>query len=270
MKVFYDGNVKRLVYIGGQPTPDFWDKHWNSRNLKEDIERSKEDRFVLKILDKYVPDKKGKILEGGCGRGHVVYCMQTHGYECVGVDFAAETIKKIKEVMPELNVRVADVRDLPFPDNYFTAYWSFGVIEHFWDGYHDVLREMKRVLTNSGYVFLTFPYISPLRRLKTKLGLYRDIGELSEGERESFYQFALNAETVIEDFEAIGFKLLEKKSISGIKGFKDEVSPFKPLLQRLFDYEGENLLFMGTSYGLDKLLATFAGHMVFMVFQNTH
>jgi SAM-dependent methyltransferase len=266
MQVFYDGKVKRLVYIGEQPTPDFWDKHWDSHNLKEDIERGKEDRFVLKILDKYIPDKRGRILEGGCGRGHVVYCMQTHGYECVGVDFAAETIKKIKEVMPELNVRVADVRDLPFPDNYFTAYWSFGVIEHFWDGYHDVLREMKRVLTNGGYVFLTFPYMSPLRRLKAKLGLYQ---EFNGSVNESFYQFALNSDAVIRDFEASGFKLIAKTAYDGIKGFKDEFSLFKGWLQKLYDYQGKNWVVRGFRFELNGLLAILSGHIIFLVFRKT-
>lgn len=266
MKIYYDKGNRRLVYIEESAAPDFWDSHWDTENFREAIESGKNNRFVLKTLQRYIPNKKGRILEGGCGRGQVVYCMQAHGYESLGVDFAKKTIEQVKEAIPELDVREGDVRDLQFHDNYFRGYWSLGVIEHFWDGYYDILEEMGRVLINGGYLFLTFPYMSPLRRLKAKLSLYKEFK--GEG-KENFYQFALDPETVIKDFETIGFKLLDKKPTSGLKGFKDEVSMFKPILQKLFDYQGKSLWINGFSFVLDKVLATFgAGHMIFLVFKN--
>ena len=188
--------------------------------------------------------------------------MHVHGYKSVGIDFAKKTVEKTKEVFPELDIKVGDVRNLPFPDNYFVGYWSIGVIEHFWELYSDILKEIRRVLMSRGYTFLTFPYMSPLRRLKAKLGLYK---QFNVGEKESFYEFVLNPDTVIRDFEASGFKLIEKRPRSGVKGFKDEVGIFKPLLQKLYDYQGESLWVNGFRSVLDKLLATFAGHTVFLV-----
>ncbi len=267
MKVYYDKENRRLVYIGESATPDFWAGHWEVENFRASIERGKNDKFALKTLRKYIPDKKGRILEGGCGRGQVVYCMHVHGYESVGIDFAKETIEKTKKAIPELDVRVGNVRNLQFPDNHFTGYWSLGVIEHDWDGYHDILKEMQRVLINGGYVFLTFPYMSPLRRLKAKLGLYEEFNRDREG-KENFYQFALDPETVIKDFEAMGFELLKKETGSGVKGFKDEVRIFKPLLQRLHDYQGKSFWVRGFGFVLNKLLATFAGHKLFLVLRS--
>ena len=268
MEVFYDKVNRRLVYIKEKASPDFWDEHWDTENFRKSIESGRDNRFILKTLKKYI-DKKGRILEGGCGRGQAVYCMQSHGYESVGVDFAKKTVEKTKEVLPQLDVRVGDVRNLQFPGKHFTGYWSLGVIEHFWDGYQDTIMEMRRVLTAGGYVFLTFPCMSPLRKLKAKLGLYRDVGELNGSQREGFYQFALDAQAVIKDFAEIGFKFLERRPIDGIKGFKDEVSLFKQVLQRLFDYKGKSFWIRGLGYVLDKLLAAFAGHMTFLVFRNT-
>ena len=69
MKIYYVRKDRRLVYVGEKASPDFWDSHWETENLKESIERGKDNRFVLKTLRKYIPDKKGRILEGGCGRG---------------------------------------------------------------------------------------------------------------------------------------------------------------------------------------------------------
>lgn len=268
MEIFYDKLNRRLVYIKEKASSDFWDEHWDTENFRKNIESGRDNRFILKTLQRHIPDKKGRILEGGCGRGQSVYCMHVHGYESIGLDFAEKTVEKTKELFPQLDVRVGDVRNLQFPDNYFAGYWSMGVIEHFGDGYQDTIIEMQRVLTAGGYVFLTFPCMSPLRKLKVKLGLYRGIEELNSSQREGFYQFALDAQTVIKDFAEIGFKLLERRPISGLKGFKDEISLFKQVLQRLFDYKGKSFWIRGLGYVLDKLLAAFAGHMMFLVFRN--
>lgn len=267
MRVYFDRGNNRLVYLGEKSTPDFWDEHWHSENYRASIERGRNSRLILNTLRKYIPDKKGRILEGGCGRGQVVYCMHAHGYESIGIDWAEKTIAKTKEVLPELDVRVGDLTSLPFPDNYFVGYWSLGVIEHFWEGYQTILTEMQRVLVQRGYLFLSFPYLSPLRKIKAKLNLYPEIEKLTGRQRERFYQFALDEQTAINDFTAAGFKLLRKKPIDGLKGFKDEVTFLKPILQRLYNYKGSNLLIRGLSYGLGKVLATFAGHQIFIVFQ---
>jgi len=267
MKIYYDRENNRLVYIGESTSPDFWDSHWDVENLREKIIKGKKSRFVLRTLQKYIPDKKGKILEGGCGIGEVIYCMHAHGYRAIGMDFAKKTIQRVKETIPELDVRVGDVRDLPFLDDYFVGYWSIGVIEHFWDGYYVIIKEMRRVLISGGYVFLTFPSMSPLRKLKAKIGLYEE----SKGgeEKEGFYQFVLDPDRVTRDLKASGFELIEKRAQSGLKGFKDEVRIFKPLVQELYDYQGESFWILGFRYVLDRLLAIFAGHTIFLLLRNT-
>ena len=83
----------------------------------------------------------------------------------------------------------------------------------------------------------------------------------------SFYQFILDARRVKNDFKAAVFELVACRNEDGIKGFKDEVNVFKRLLQALYDYRGKNLLMLGLRLVLDKLLATFAGHLMFMVFK---
>lgn len=262
MNVYYDAQNKRLVYLGEQASPEFWDNLLGTDDFRRNVEGGKNDRFILKTLEKNIPDKKGRILEGGCGEGRIVYCMHAHGYEGVGIDSASKTIEKTKDLFPELDVRVGDVRNLPFPDNHFAGYWSIGVIEHFREGYQAVLEEMARVIGDGGYLFLGFPYMSPVRRLKAKLGLYRKYKD--EGE-EAFYQYVLDSDIVIRDFEAKGFKLVARTPAGGLKGFKDEIVFLKPILQKLFNYKGKNILVRGLKYMLDQWLAAFAGHTVFLV-----
>ncbi len=266
MKIMYEKEKGRLVYAGKSPSPDFWDSHWDLADLRESIERGKNSAFILKRLRKYIPDKKGRVLEGGCGQGQIVYCMHVHGYESVGVDFAEKAVARTKELFPALDVRVGDVRDLPFPDDYFLGYWSLGVIEHFQEGYDAILKEMKRVLVNGGFLFLGFPYMSFLRKFKARLGRYRPF----TGEKmEDFYQYVLDEGAVTRELGSYGFKLIEKKPYSGLKGFKDEVAVFRSLGQKLFDYGGKNLWVRGFRYIFDILLAFFAGHMILLVLRNT-
>lgn len=265
IKRYHDKRNKRLVYLGQGASSRFWEAHWEQNKFKDSVERGKESRLILRTLKKYIPDKKGRILDGGCGNGQVVYCMHAHGYEGAGVDFAEKTIRRVNEIFPELDVKLGDVRNLQFPDDHFVGYWSLGVIEHFVDGYIDILKEIRRVLVNGGCLFLSFPSMSYLRRLKAKMGLYQ---EFTGKRRGGFYQFVLSPDTVIRNLKANGFELIEKRSLSGLKGFKDEISLFKPLLQKLHDYKGQSFWTNSFRFVLDNFLASFAGHMTFLVLRN--
>lgn len=263
---YLDKRNRRLVYIGKKATSDFWDHHWDVKNFRESVVRGKNDILLLKTISTYLPDKKGKILEGGCGIGQKLYCMFIHGYKAIGVDYAKKTIKRVKEAFPEFDVRLGDVRNLPFSDNTFVGYWSVGVIEHFWEGYDIILKEMRRVLIPGGYLFLSFPYMSPLRRWKAKIGLYSEFNYKGKGD---FFQFVLNEKAVMANFKKIGFKLMEKKPRSTIKGFIDEVSLFKPFLQRFYDYKGKSKWVRGFRFMLGKMLSYLGtGHSLFLVFKN--
>ncbi|MCD4742138.1 MAG: class I SAM-dependent methyltransferase [Desulfobacteraceae bacterium] len=264
MPQYYDKSNNRLVYIEQKSSPDFWDAHWNIDDFRSRIERSKNNQFILKNTQNFL--KEGVILEGGCGMGGNVYCLHHNGYSAFGVDSAKKTTSKINKYFPELNVVLGDVRDLKFDDDFFDAYWSLGVIEHYYEGYEDILKEMKRVIQKKGYVFVTFPYISPLRKFKAKLGLYEKY-ENNNCDPKNFYQFALNVKSVRIEFEKYGFILEYIKPFDGIKGFKDEVLIIKPVLQKLYDYNGKNPLIFKLRSLSTNFLTTFSAHMVLMIFQ---
>jgi SAM-dependent methyltransferase len=124
-------------------------------------------------------------------------------------DYAKQTVSTLHKYVPELKVILSDVRTLPFRDEYFIAYWSLGVIEHFQEGFESIALEMTRVLKNGGYLFLTFPYISPIRNLKARFGLYKPWDKGTD--LNNFYQFALDAHEVSTQFKGLGFKLVKCK-----------------------------------------------------------
>ena len=201
---YYNKSTGQLIFTKKLSTSAYWDNRWHiNKNIRAKIINSK-DSYVSRITKKYLRPKQGIILEGGCGQGHYVSSLVNNGYQCIGVDYAQETVKTLNKFVPELDIRYGDVRDLPFKDIFFIGYWSLGVIEHFWDGYDNIAKEMSRVIKKDGYLFLTFPYMSLLRKLKARLGFYK-LWKNGNNQPEDFYQYALDTKVVIKDFNKFGF-----------------------------------------------------------------
>ncbi|MDP1833398.1 MAG: methyltransferase domain-containing protein [Candidatus Moranbacteria bacterium] len=262
---YFDKKNNCLVFINTEASADFWDAHWESDHLLTEIKNGKNDRFISKITKNFIPIPKNKrILEGGCGKGQFVYSLQLNGYDAYGIDYARKTIEKINKIMPRLKVSYGNVEKLDFPDNFFDGYWSLGVIEHFFDSYAKIASEMRRVIKPGGYLFLTFPYMSPLRKFKAKHGKYPKFQE-NNFNKETFYQFALDHKKVIEKFELSGFSLVSKKPFDGIKGLKDEVNFMKNPLQKIYD--SRNIFCKIISFSISKFFYSFSSHSILLVFK---
>jgi len=259
---FYDEESKRLILLEQKATPEFWNKHWQTDEIRKKVKAGQNNWFIKNLLKKFL--KPGaKILEGGCGIGQNVYGLNKWGYKAYGVDFAKETIEKVKAVFPELILSAQDVRNLDFPDNFFDGYWSLGIIEHFWEGYDEILKEAKRVIKPGGYLFLTFPYMSPLRKLKARLGFYKIFRK--NFRNNNFYEFILDSNKVRKEVEKYGFKLCLKYPFDATKGIKDEISLLRPILQKI--YNSQSILAKGLRFLVSLLFSKIAGHSILLVFR---
>jgi len=262
MPCYYDQFNKRLVSIKNEASSNYWDEHWNSGDF-ESILKNSRNVFITDNTRKYL--KPGsRILEGGCGRGDKVYSLQASGFDAYGVDFAQDTVGRINKLAPELKVSLGDVRKLDFQNDFFDGYWSLGVIEHFYNGYADIAKEMRRVLRNEGYLFLTVPSMSLLRKLKARLGLYPEY-KYSQEREKNFYQFLLPTSQIIKSFEEIGFSLLSISPLDGAKGMKDEIPFCRPLLRWM--YNNNTLIAKVLRRIFNILMSKFSNHIMFYIFQ---
>lgn len=265
MKKYFDAQGNRLVFIEQEASPSYWDNQWDVTNFEETVKNGINNRLITKTTLKFIPpEKSNKILEGGCGNGQFVYAFDKLGYDAYGVDYAPKTITRIKESFPHLQVQAGDVRNLEFPDQHFDGYWSIGVIEHFFEGYQPIVSEIKRVLKPGGYLFLTFPHLSLLRRMKIRLGYYPSFIN-SPDQKDKFYQFALDHNHIIKELESNGFKLVRKTPYAGMKGLKDEAPLLKPWLQKIYD--SKNILIKILNYGISFAFAPISSHSVLLVFK---
>jgi SAM-dependent methyltransferase len=259
----YLSDKHALAFYREKATAEFWDKHWETDQLQAIIRKTTDDGLFIPLMKKYLP-RESIVLEGGCGMGQIVHALQYQGYKAIGIDYAVQTVQKVKEAVPELDVRLGDVFALDIPDESLDGYISVGVIEHFWNGYAPIINEMKRTLRPGGFLFVSFPYMSPLRRLKVFLKRYPMARKQDmEGRVNAFYQFALSPSCVQSDLELLGFQMRDFLTYGGLKGFKDEVSLVRPLLQEIYDGRRAGYLW---GY-LDRLFKPFASHSVLLVMQ---
>ncbi|MCK9378656.1 MAG: methyltransferase domain-containing protein [Candidatus Moranbacteria bacterium] len=262
---YFDKINNQLIFIKKKSTPMFWDKHWENFDISNEIKKGSRDQFISRITKRYItPSTTKKILEGGCGMGQFVYSLEINGYNAYGIDYAKKTIKKINESMPSLKISFGNVQNTQFPDNFFHGYWSLGVIEHFFEGYDNIISEMSRIIKPKGYLFITFPYMSPIRKIKSRFGLYT-IFSRKKFQKNDFYQFALDYKKVQRDIEKKGFSLVKKMPFDGIKGLKDEITIIKPLLQKIYD--SQNIFIRILKITISALFSPLTSHSILLVFK---
>ncbi len=260
MKIFSDIHKKRLICVNNGVSPEYWDEFWKEREVINPIRTSKE---FVKITKKYL-ENGSTILEGGCGLGDKVKGLHEEGYDVIGIDYAEMTVKDAKQRFPELNIQKGDVRNLKFKDESFDGYWSLGVIEHFWNGYDEIIDEAYRVLKKGGYLFLTFPSMSVLRKYRYQNEQYSKLNSKKVHEPIGFYQFILNSNDVKTDLIKTGFQIVSLRRRSGMKGFTDSFPIITKHIQRL-DSILHRKLVSGILYLFGLILQSIIGHGTIIV-----
>lgn len=258
----YDSHNNRLVYLTGTALPDDWDLRWSKSVLEKLINDGRNTWLVAETRRFLSPGSV--VLEGGCGCADKVYSLSEGGYSAIGFDTAVKTLHRASEVCPELNIAVADIRRFPLADGSVDGYWSLGVFEHFQEGMDAQWREAARVVRQGGFLFLTMPILSPLRRIKAGLRAYPFLGDILPG---TFYQYAYSREEIVNVASAHGFALERMCHLDGIKGLKDEVPLLRPVLQYLYD--SQHILARLARRAGDIALRGLCGHIGYFVFRRT-
>lgn len=123
--------------------------------------------FLAAILHEYTqaPADQIKILDWGCGKGHITYLLQARGFKVTSCDvLSTSDDSAFGQEVPIVQLKgisvvpLAHVSQLPFEDQTFDCVVSFGVLE---DVHSDVasLKQIRRILKPGGLFFITLlPY----------------------------------------------------------------------------------------------------------------
>lgn len=100
------------------------------------------------------PREHPRLLDVGCGTGHHLVRLRSRGFQVTGVDGSSEMLVEARRLNPDVELRLATVDDLPFPDGSFDAALSIEVVRYLPDPVA-MLRECARVLRPGGVAVLT-------------------------------------------------------------------------------------------------------------------
>ena len=106
--------------------------------------------------------KQCKVLDYGCGKGHLIECFLKEGIQIYGVDMSEEEVrivnKKNRKNPKFKGVKLFDGKKLPFSDNMFDLITCTECIEHVLDIHMEtLLLELYRVLKKGGVILITTP-----------------------------------------------------------------------------------------------------------------
>ena len=227
-------SAKRLYHLPGKnrimfryhgATAEHWDSHWRMYPASG---APRADCWECRVTARYLP-RGAQIVEGGCGLGSKVAALQLAGYKVEGIDFAAETVVRANGTHPGVAIRQGDVRATGMRAESLDGYWSLGVVEHFPEGPHEILKEAARILRPGGYLFLTAPWFSPLRRQLVSSG--RIPVWTGQELPSDFYQYAFSREEVHRELAQVGFEVKAWHARSALKGLSDEIAWTRPVLR---------------------------------------
>ena len=113
--------------FGQAATKEYWEQLWasSSQSYGSAVDGHLPHQLRATVGSRLA--KGAKVLEAGCGLSHFTVAMQARGFDATGLDWAEQTVARLRKRFPEAEFVRGDVRSYPFPDNHFDAVYSPGV-----------------------------------------------------------------------------------------------------------------------------------------------
>jgi len=112
-------------------------------------------KITLRALKLALFPLEWKLLDAGCGNGFSLEILREVGYECAGFDLSPQMVALAKK--KGFDVKVGDLRKIPFPAKSFDAILSVSALQ--WVSLSEsglVAKEFRRVLKRSGRAVIQF------------------------------------------------------------------------------------------------------------------
>ena len=240
-----------------------WEEIWSRQSAEKILNKSFSGSLgECEPITKYLP-KDLPVLEAGCGLGQVVRVLSSRGYQVEGVDYAEETIRRVREAAPDLNVRIGDIYHLDVPNETYGGYISLGVLEHNPEGPLAGLQEARRVLRPQGFAFISVPYLNiGRRRLQKRFGPIEE--NLGPGNL-SFYQYYFSEEEFISFLYSSKFEVIEDYLIGVYYGLTLDHPFFKWLSDNKFFHWRARRVFQDLCKRAPRVACKYWAHMIMYI-----
>lgn len=150
----FHNNAQKMKTDSNKNHNQFYEK-WGGKVYENSIGRffkSKYEKLATKIITTFPTPH---ILDIACGPGQLLEILQRKFPKArlFGLDLSTAMIKRLKEKLPEVETKIGDAENLPWPSNHFDIVTNTISFHHFPDP-HKALKEMHRVLKPDGTLFL--------------------------------------------------------------------------------------------------------------------
>jgi ubiquinone/menaquinone biosynthesis C-methylase UbiE len=189
-----------------------WDSSW--RGLKSIVEypsvawdlmdNDKRDHLLSRL-----GNKRGILLEVGCGAANLSARLADSGFTTVCLDSSTAALEMAKETYRDRGQKwrlgvAADAYHLPYNDDVFDGVLSTGLLEHFQDPI-PLIKEMARVVKPGGFVYAD---ILPKKKLRLLL-LFDFIRPLLGRHTEPLFEMSFRRENILKFAVESGLKDIE-------------------------------------------------------------
>ncbi len=125
-------------------------------------------RYYAALVRRYAPADGGKLLEMGCGLGHLLGLLQDD-FQCVGIDLIDYSIEQTRINAPKAEALQMDVSKIDqFEAGTFSAIVALHLVEHLPDP-QATIRSVHRLLKPGGLWLFATPHPDySLRRYKDR------------------------------------------------------------------------------------------------------
>ena len=213
---------------------DFYSQYIDAKDFEEWNETSLYVHgFYLSLIEKYI--KPGKLIDIGCGNGHLMKAALNRGWSVHGYDIDDATTRK---VMERLGVTIDS-------GNFFAAKLGSDydlitmhqVLEHLKNP-NEYLEKVHSLIKSGGFLFVAVPNIKSLSsRIKSwqeKIGLRkRNVGKHYDTSHHLSY---FEPKTIVTLLKQHGFKVVYKRNCHSMRANKTKLRRFinKNLTDHLF------------------------------------
>jgi ubiquinone/menaquinone biosynthesis C-methylase UbiE len=184
-----------------------WETIWDGASMEVELEAVQSAR-AQETIQAYLPylSKDDVHIEAGSGLSAVVIALRQMGYDAHGLDYAVNALVESQRYDASLPLVAGDIHHLPYPDNTFGSYLSFGVLEHFEHGMQPALLEAYRILKPGGVLVLTIPYPNVVYKL---VQLKRRLSGENQLTDDEFYESTYTRQQLIDNVTQAGFEVVE-------------------------------------------------------------
>jgi SAM-dependent methyltransferase len=145
-----------------------------------------------------LPLSRLRLLDVGCGAGQALTLAAGHGARVTGLDVAKPMIDVARERLPDADLRVGDIQDLPFDDGAFDVVTAFNVVQYAAEP-RAAVAELARVTRPGGRVAIGV-WAEPAR-CETEV-LFQRIRALAPAPAGAHAPLALSTAGVVEELLA--------------------------------------------------------------------